>query len=77
MYSETDEKNLKVVQNLFADSVLLDFTSVNGGSPAMRSPEQITKTRPAFDKTKHNMSNFEINETKNLATTHYIGRTAL
>ncbi len=75
MYSETDKKNWQKVQNIFNDSVLLDFTSVNGGSPSMRTPEQITHTWSAFDSIKHHMSSFEIKENGYLATAHYLGRT--
>jgi len=64
IFEGADERNWSKVKNAMAEKVLLDYSSMSGGEPAMLSPDDIVKAwanfLPGFDKTKHNLSNFKI-----------------
>lgn len=67
IFEGADERNWTRVQSAMAEKVLLDYTSMTGGEPALLSPNDITNAwvnfLPGFDKTHHKLSNFKF-ETK-------------
>lgn len=78
-----DNRNWDDVRNLFADTVLLDYTSMVGGEPANLTSELIIESwkglLPGFDCTHHQLGNFVINADLEIATafcygtaTHYL-----
>lgn len=79
----TDERDWQRVKRAFADQVLLDYTSMAGGQPAPLSPDQIVTSwqavLPGFEKTHHQLGNFECTISGDEATafcygtaTHYL-----
>ncbi|WP_225993290.1 nuclear transport factor 2 family protein [Actinomadura rudentiformis] len=56
-----DQREWDLLAGIFADSVTLDYTSLNGGEPAELSPEQIvagwSATLGSFDATQHLITN--------------------
>ncbi len=65
LFVAVDERNWHVVSELFNDTVLLDYTSMAGGNPAVLSSQQIIDSwrliLPGFDKTHHQIGNMIIN----------------
>jgi SnoaL-like domain len=61
-----------------AETVLLDYTSFTGGEPAALTPKQITESwagfLPGFDKTHHQLSNFNVTINNNVAHATYSGK---
>lgn len=78
LFSGTDEQNWNKVINTMAENVLLDYTSMAGGSPASLTPKQIVAAwaglLPGFDKTHHQLSNFKLTTEGNHAKVHYVGK---
>jgi fermentation-respiration switch protein FrsA (DUF1100 family) len=78
LFAGADERNWQKVQSVMAKTVLLDYTSMTGGSPSIQAPEQITDAwaafLPGFDKTHHQLSGFEIKLNGNTANVHYTGK---
>ncbi|TYC08140.1 nuclear transport factor 2 family protein [Actinomadura syzygii] len=56
-----DQREWDRLAEVFADSVTLDYTSLNGGEPAVLTPEQIVEAWSgllgAFDATQHLITN--------------------
>lgn len=63
MFEGIDLLDWAKIHVVMAEQVLLDFTSITGGQPGLMSPQQITNIwsdiLPGFDKTHHQLSNFE------------------
>lgn len=78
LFAGADNRNWQQVQDTMAASVLLDYTSMTGGSPAEQTPKQITDAwaafLPGFDKTHHQLSGFDVNVINATATVHYEGK---
>ena len=78
LFSGADEHNWTKVQNAMAEKVLLDFTSMIGGTPSTETSKQIAVNwaafLPGFNKTHHQLSNFEVLQNANIATVHYDGK---
>jgi ketosteroid isomerase-like protein len=78
LFAGVDKRDWRQVENTMDDKVLLDYTSMAGGTPTWLTPCQITDAwaafLPGFDRTHHQLSDFEINETKDLSTAHYEGK---
>ena len=78
LFVGADERNWAKVENTMADSVLLDFSSMTGESPSSKTSKQIAgnwaAVLPGFDKTHHQLSNFEVTQDGNIATVHYNGK---
>lgn len=72
IFSGADERNWQKVESSFAEKVLLDYTSMQGGEPATVTPEDITTAwkalLPGFDSTRHNISDYNIKISGNEAT---------
>jgi hypothetical protein len=66
IFQGTDERDWQKVEKSFADKVLLDYTSMSGGTPSTLTPQQITaawKTLlPGFDSTKHHISDLKVDQ---------------
>lgn len=58
--------------------VLLDYTSIAGGLPALLSPQKIAETwagfLPGFDKTHHRLSHYQVNRNGEQALAFYFGK---
>lgn len=78
IFSNTDKRNWQNVQSGMSENVLLDFTSMVGGNPSSQTPQQITNAwaavLPGFDKTHHQLSNFQGTIKDNIANFHYTGK---
>jgi hypothetical protein len=78
IFKGADERNWKKIEDKMAGKVLLDYTSMTGGEPALLSPEDITKAwanfLPGFDKTEHNITNFKTTITDKLVTVTFDGK---
>lgn len=83
LFVAVDKRNWKEVKDGFSDEVLLDYTSMTGGKPALLKPDQIIDSwksiLPGFDKTHHQVSNYIIALKGNSASlicygtaTHYL-----
>ena len=77
LFLNVDKHNWQQVQQAFGDSVVMDFTSMNGGSPATMSGKQIADAwasfLPGFDSTHHQLSGFKISLKQDSATAEYFG----
>ncbi len=78
IFEGADERNWAKVENAMAEKVLLDYTSMTGGQPALLSPKEITNAwanfLPGFDKTHHHLSNFKIDSKDDLAIVTFNGK---
>lgn len=78
IFEGADERDWTRVKKAMAEKVLLDYSSMTGGEPALLSPDDIIKAwanfLPGFDKTKHNLSNFKISTSGNLTTVTFDGK---
>jgi hypothetical protein len=78
LFDGADERDWKKVQDVMADNVLLDYTSMTGVEPGMVTPVQITDAwasfLPGFDKTDHQLSEFRVKLHGNEADVYYIGK---
>ena len=77
LFLNADKHNWQQVQQAFGDSVVMDFTSMNGGSPATMSGKQIADAwasfLPGFNSTHHQLSGFKISLKQDSATAEYFG----
>jgi ketosteroid isomerase-like protein len=64
IFEGADQRDWKKIEGSFAPEVLVDYTSLAGGSPASASPEQIVSAwknlLPGFQSTHHQIGNFAI-----------------
>jgi hypothetical protein len=78
VFSGADERNWKKVQNAMADNVLLDYSSLSGSPAATLPSEQIIETwisfLPGFDRTHHQLSNFQVTRHSDTAKVHCDGK---
>lgn len=78
LFAGADERDWDKVARVLADTVVLDYTSMNGGSPATLTPKQIVAAwsgfLPGFDRTHHQLSGFKIAMAKDTATATYHGK---
>jgi ketosteroid isomerase-like protein len=76
LFGGVDKRDWQQVESTMDDKVLLDYTSMAGGTPTWLTPRQITDAwaafLPGFDRTHHHLSDFEINEGKDSA--HFKGK---
>jgi hypothetical protein len=78
IFKSADEHNWKSIESVMLKTVLLDYTSFTGGEPAVLTPNQITESwaefLPGFDKTHHQLSNFNVTINNNVAHATYSGK---
>ncbi len=78
LFADVDKCDWLQVESTLDDSVLLDYTSMNGGTAQWLTPQQITGAwaafLPGFDRTHHQISDFEISENKDSSLAHYKGK---
>lgn len=78
IFKGADYRNWKSIESVMTETVMLDYTSFVGGEPAALTPKQITESwagfLPGFDKTHHQLSNFNIVVDKDFAHITYKGK---
>ncbi len=78
IFTGVDERNWGKIQGVMADKVLLDYTSLNGGEPEKQTPKEITiawaSMLPGFDRTHHQVSNFNVQANGDTASVNYNGK---
>ncbi|OYQ35109.1 hypothetical protein CHU92_11050 [Flavobacterium cyanobacteriorum] len=71
IFAASDARNWKTVENSFAKTVTLDYTSMAGGQPAQLSPEAIItawkQILPGFESTHHQTGQYKVTVTGNSA----------
>lgn len=83
LFISVDNRDWENVKLIFSDTVLLDYTSMAGGQPAILTSSQIIDSwkgiLPGFDKTHHQLGNYLIETDSDLAkvfcygtATHYL-----
>ncbi len=59
-----DQGNFESLERLFADEIRVDYTSLSGGEPEIKSPEALmtawASLLPGFDRTRHAISNIAV-----------------
>ncbi len=77
LFVATDNKNWSKVENIFAEIVELDYSSMNGNPAVKLTPEQITDNwkgiLPGFTHTHHQLGNFLTNVNENQAVVFFYG----
>ncbi len=62
-----DSGNFEALEKLYADEIQVDYTSLSGGEPELKSPQALMTEwagiLPGFDRTRHEISNVEVNVT--------------
>jgi hypothetical protein len=83
LFISVDNKDWENVKSIFSDKVLLDYTSMTGGQPAILTSSQIIDSwksiLPGFDKTHHQLGNYVFKKDSDLVkvfcygtATHYL-----
>jgi hypothetical protein len=77
-FKAIDKHNWTKAKNTMTQKVLLDYTSFTGGEPVLVEPEKIMETwaafLPGFDKTHHQLFNFNILISNEIAVVTYNGK---
>ena len=79
-----DSGNFESLEKLYADEIHVDYTSLSGGEPELKSPQTLMSEwaaiLPGFDRTRHNISNIEVElggrqatATADVVADHYVG----
>lgn len=78
IFNGVDERDWNKIQNVLAERVVMDYTSLNGGQPLLQTPQEVTDAwaqfLPGFDKTFHQVWGFEITRKDKEASVHYNGK---
>jgi hypothetical protein len=78
IFNGADEHNWEKVQHAMADVVLLDYSSMNGAPAAITKAEDIVKAwkgfLPGFDRTHHQLSDFQGEQQGNVANVRFLGK---
>jgi len=78
IFTGADEHNWTKVQNAMAADVLLDYSSLSGNPAATLTSEKIIDTwkgfLPGFDRTHHQLSEFEVEIDQAISTIHCLGK---
>lgn len=78
IFHGADQHDWAAVQNALADQVWLDYTSLAGGQPALLTGQQIANAwaafLPGFDKTHHQLSQFEVDLGGSVAKVRFSGK---
>lgn len=77
LFAGADERNWNKVMSVMDKQVLLDYSSMKGGSATSLTPQQIAAAwaafLPGFDRTNHKLSGFKVNINGDEAEVRYIG----
>lgn len=77
LFKNTDSRNWKEVEEVFADQVILDYTSMIGGTPSTLSPQQIVSSwkevLPGFENTRHMVGHFQTSRKRKVAYVSHVG----
>ncbi len=79
-----DRGNFEALENLYADEIEVDYTSLAGGEPQLKSPQALMTewagVLPGFDRTRHEISNIAVTvtgpravATADVVADHYFG----
>jgi len=79
-----DSGNFESLEKLYADEILVDYSSLSGGEPELKSPQTLmtewAAVLPGFDRTRHNILNIEATvdgrratATADVVADHYVG----
>ena len=79
-----DSGNFESLEKLYADEIQVDYTSLSGGEPELKSPQALmtewAALLPGFDRTRHGISNIEVAvngrqavATADVVADHYVG----
>lgn len=78
LFEGVDDRDWKKVMSVMNANVLLDYSSMNGNPAAMLTPKDITDAwaafLPGFDKTRHLLSQFEVQPLVPDPTAHFNGK---
>src|SRR5215469_16816633 len=78
LFAAVDGRDWSNVEATMDDKVLLDYTSMNGGSPAWLTPRQITDAwaavLPGFDRTHHQIYDIKTSDHNESSSLHFKGR---
>ncbi len=59
-----DSGNFEALEQLYADEIQIDYSSLSGGEPELKSPQALMTewagVLPGFDRTRHDISNIEV-----------------
>ena len=62
-----DSGNFEALEKLYADEILVDYTSLSGGEPELKSPQALLTewagVLPGFERTRHYISNIKVSVT--------------
>jgi len=83
MFIETDNNNWEKVKECIADTLVLDYSSMNSNPPALLTPQQLIDSwksvLPGFQSTHHQIGNFVVYHNSTTAevfcygtATHYL-----
>lgn len=78
-----DSGNFEALEKLYADEIQVDYTSLAGGEPELKSPQALMAewagVLPGFDRTRHDISNIEVSvenaravATADVVADHYV-----
>jgi hypothetical protein len=78
IFNGADERNWSKVQNAMANTVELDYSSLSGAPASTMLASQIVETwkafLPGFDKTHHQLSNFNVIQQKDKVVVTFNGK---
>jgi len=78
LFAAVDARDWLQVESIMDDKVLLDYTSMSGGSPGWLAPRQITDTwaafLPGFDRTHHEIFDIQSSDQDDSTQFHFKGR---
>ena len=78
IFHGADQHDWAAVQNALAGQVWLDYTSLAGGQPSLLTGQQIANAwasfLPGFDKTHHQLSQFEVDLGGSSARVRFSGK---
>jgi len=78
IFKGADQRDWQKVQNAMAENILLDYSSLSGSPAATLPSKQIVEIwkgfLPGFDKTHHQLSDFQITKHDNSANVHCNGK---
>lgn len=77
LFVGTDQQNWNLVEQIFNQEIVLDYSSMNGNPATTLSPQEITSAwktiLPGFEHTHHQIGNFISEENGNKATVFCYG----